>query len=139
MSSIISAVLTLLALAILYRILQSNSSNPINIPYPPSPKGIFLTQNLLDIPKPRAWFTYTSWKKQYGNLIFLRVLGQNILVLHSRKDAIALFEKRSRIYSDRPQFPAVDMMGWDFNSADLNTPTNGESTVNYTNSSFVPH
>ncbi|KAF8992414.1 cytochrome P450 [Cyathus striatus] len=106
MSSTISAALTLLALAILYHILQSNSSNPINIPYPPGPKGIFLTQNLLDIPKSRAWFTYTSWKKKYGlqfllnfyvslegNLIFLQVLGQNILVLQSHKDAIALFEK----------------------------------------------
>ncbi|KAF8992407.1 cytochrome P450 [Cyathus striatus] len=119
MSSTISAALTLLTLAILYRILQSNSSNPINIPYPPGPKGTFLIQNLLDIPKSRAWFTYTSWKKKYGNFIFLRVLGQKILVVNSRKDAIALFEKRSRIYSDRPQFPAVDMMGWDFNSAGL--------------------
>ncbi|KAF8990304.1 hypothetical protein BDQ17DRAFT_1213653, partial [Cyathus striatus] len=77
---------------------------------PPGPKGTFLIQNLLDIPKSKAWFAYTSWKKQYvtypsneGNLIFLRVLRKNILVLNSHKDTIAFLEKKSRIYSDCPQ------------------------------------
>ncbi|KAF8997616.1 hypothetical protein BDQ17DRAFT_1248489, partial [Cyathus striatus] len=68
-----------------------------------------LIQNLGDLPRSRVWYKFTSWGEQYGNLIFLRVLGNKILILNSREDAIALLEKRSKIYSDRPHLPAVDM------------------------------
>jgi len=37
-----------------------------------------------------------------GDLFFLRLLGQEVVVINSQDIAEALMEKRSRIYSDRP-------------------------------------
>ena len=37
-----------------------------------------------------------------GDIIYLRVLGQDIIILNSEEVANALLDKRSRKYSDRP-------------------------------------
>ena len=37
-----------------------------------------------------------------GDVIYLNVLGQPVLVLESGRAALDLFDKRSNIYSDRP-------------------------------------
>ena len=39
-----------------------------------------------------------------GEMMFLSALGQGILVINSQRVAIDLLEKRSNIYSDRPDF-----------------------------------
>lgn len=92
--------------------------------YPPGPKPKYLVGNLFDIPTSSApWMKYLLWAKQYGRLfhrlktiivshpslpgkiVHLDVLGQHIVVLNSLDAVNDLFEKRSRIYSDRPPFP----------------------------------
>ena len=37
-----------------------------------------------------------------GDVIYLNVLGQPVLVLESGRAALDLFDRRSNIYSDRP-------------------------------------
>ncbi|KAF8990319.1 hypothetical protein BDQ17DRAFT_1433877 [Cyathus striatus] len=138
MSSIISAALMLLALAILYA-----SSNPtpqiLSTSHTPQSKG--------HIPNPKSP-RHTKIKSMVHLHFMEEAIWKSHIPTSSRTEYLgttlpqrcnSALRKRSRIYSNRPQFPAVDMMGWDFNSADLNTPTNGESTINYTNSSFIPH
>ncbi|TFK63909.1 cytochrome P450 [Pluteus cervinus] len=87
-------------------------------PYPPGPPGHFLLGNVKDMPSAKAWITFANWSKEYDSpIVHANVLGQHIVVINSRKYANELFEKRSHIYSDRPTFPMVELMGWSYNSA----------------------
>jgi len=42
-----------------------------------------------------------------GDLIFVRILDQDMIVINSQHVAEALLDKRSRIYSDRPYLASV--------------------------------
>jgi hypothetical protein len=42
-----------------------------------------------------------------GDLIFTRILDQEVIVINSQHIAQALLEKRSRVYSDRPYLATV--------------------------------
>lgn len=44
-----------------------------------------------------------------GDLLYLEILGQKILVINSEKVAEDLLDKRSQNYSDRPQVPMVTL------------------------------
>ncbi|KAJ6585111.1 cytochrome P450 [Mycena capillaripes] len=85
------------------------------LPFPPGPKPKFIAGNLHDIPTELPWLTYTEWGKQYGEIVHVRVFGEHIVILNSLKAAVELFEKRARIYSDRPAIPMIPLMEWDFN------------------------
>ncbi|KAJ6466262.1 cytochrome P450 [Mycena sanguinolenta] len=84
------------------------------LPFPPGPPPYALIGNFLDLPKELPWLTYTKWGMQYGDLIHVSAPGQHVVVVNSFKTAVELFEKRSHIYSDRPAFTMVQLMGWDF-------------------------
>ncbi|PPQ96376.1 hypothetical protein CVT26_004978 [Gymnopilus dilepis] len=86
------------------------------MPYPPGPKGLPLLGNLLDLPRTSAWETYERWSKKFGsNILHLRVLGQDVIVLNSFELAIDLLDGRSLIYSDRPRSVMVyELMGWNW-------------------------
>ncbi|KDR84601.1 hypothetical protein GALMADRAFT_56030 [Galerina marginata CBS 339.88] len=85
-------------------------------PYPPGPKPLPVIGNVLELPLRNAARTYLEWGRRYNSdLIHASALGQHILVINSREDADALFEQRSRKYSDRPASPIVKLMGWEFN------------------------
>jgi hypothetical protein len=43
-----------------------------------------------------------------GDLFFVRLLGQEIVVINSQHVAEALLDKRSRIYSDRPYIATLE-------------------------------
>jgi hypothetical protein len=49
-----------------------------------------------------------------GDLVYLKVFGQSILVINSTDVAYELFEKRSSIYSDRTELPMLKdlYVGW---------------------------
>ncbi|KAF9266529.1 cytochrome P450 [Marasmius fiardii PR-910] len=84
--------------------------------YPPGPKPRFLVGNFFDIPKREAWKVYREWGKLHGDYIHLEALGQHMVVVNSWKVVDELFEKRSRIYSDRPYIPMLDLVGWQMNA-----------------------
>ena len=44
-----------------------------------------------------------------GDLLYIEILGQKILVINSEKIAQDLLDKRSQTYSDRPQVPMVTL------------------------------
>ncbi|GJJ12868.1 hypothetical protein Clacol_007114 [Clathrus columnatus] len=70
---------------------------------PPGPKGWPVIGNLPQMPKMHEWLTFSEWSKDYGDCIYLTILGQPILVLNSLKAATELLDQRSSIYSSRPR------------------------------------
>ncbi|KIK32755.1 hypothetical protein CY34DRAFT_814091, partial [Suillus luteus UH-Slu-Lm8-n1] len=84
---------------------------------PPGPVPIPLLGNLLSINTKEPWLTYTQWRAVYGDLIFVRVLNQNALVINSQQTTQALMDKRSSIYSDRPYLATAEPCGWSINFA----------------------
>ncbi|EED83945.1 predicted protein [Postia placenta Mad-698-R] len=71
------------------------------LPLPPGPKTSMFGS--VDLPKTYPWKTYAQWKKTYGDVIYIHVFGNPIIVLNSAKAATELLDKRSSIYSSRPQ------------------------------------
>ncbi|KAJ7460266.1 cytochrome P450 [Mycena latifolia] len=95
--------------------------NRSHLPLPPGPAKLPLVGNLFDIPAHFQWEKYMEWSKEYdSDIIHLNLAGQSVIVLSSLEATTALLEKRSSIYSDRPDIPMVtdpELMGWDFNVA----------------------
>lgn len=75
---------------------------------PPGPRPLPLLGNVLSIDTREPWLTYTEWGAAYGDLVFVRLLGQEVVVINSQHVAEALMDKRSRIYSDRPYIATVE-------------------------------
>jgi hypothetical protein len=70
---------------------------------PPSPKGLPLLGNVLQMPKRNGWLLMHEWSKTLGPIFHLNMAGQPVIVLNSNEAALELLERRSHIYSDRPR------------------------------------
>ncbi|KAJ3559769.1 hypothetical protein NM688_g146 [Phlebia brevispora] len=84
---------------------------------PPGPKTSWFGSNQL--PKSHQWLTYAQWRRTYGDIVYIYVFGNPIIVLNSADAINDLFEKRSAIYSSRPMRTMVnELMGfnWLFSS-----------------------
>ncbi|KAJ6483442.1 cytochrome P450 [Mycena sanguinolenta] len=82
-------------------------------PFPPGPPGIPFIGNLFQLPLEQPWITYESWAKQYGDIVHLTAFGQHIILLNSESAVLDLLERRSSIYSDRPQLcMSGELVGW---------------------------
>ncbi|KAK7064159.1 cytochrome p450 [Favolaschia claudopus] len=87
----------------------------VGLPLPPGPKANFWGN--VNLPRLRPWLAYASdeWRKIYGELIYIRVFGNPILVLNTATVVSDLLEKRSGKYSSRPvRTMIVDLIGWDW-------------------------
>ncbi|TFY72458.1 hypothetical protein EVG20_g545 [Dentipellis fragilis] len=69
---------------------------------PPGPKPLPLIGNLLDMPKQYEHETFAEWGKKYGGIVSINVLGQSIIILNSTQAVTDMLDKKSAIYSDRP-------------------------------------
>ncbi|KAF8954901.1 cytochrome P450, partial [Flammula alnicola] len=63
-----------------------------------------LLGNLLDMPRFHPWNTFLEWKKHYGDVVYVDVLGNGILILNTMEAVNDLLVKRAGVYSDRPTF-----------------------------------
>lgn len=84
-------------------------------PLPPGPWRKPIIGNLLDLPRPdeQDWQHWLRHKKLFGPISSLSVLGKTIIILNDAQLAVQLLEKRSAIYSLRPQQTFTEMSGWD--------------------------
>ncbi|KAJ7169958.1 cytochrome P450 [Mycena filopes] len=90
------------------------NSRRVGLPLPPGPKANWLGY-VVELPRIRPWLTYAQWKDLYGDLIYIRVFGNPILVINSAAAASELLEKRGGKYSSRPvRTMIVDLIGWDW-------------------------
>ncbi|KAK7464325.1 hypothetical protein VKT23_006493 [Stygiomarasmius scandens] len=84
-----------------------------SLPLPPGPKRYPLVGNAFQMPQEHQYRTFAEWKQKWGNYIYLRVFGLDVLVINSYKVAKDLLEKRSDHISDRPRLVmAGETMGW---------------------------
>ncbi|PSR77908.1 hypothetical protein PHLCEN_2v7650 [Hermanssonia centrifuga] len=70
---------------------------------PPSPPGLPVLGNILQLPRLNPWIQFTDWRYQYGPIYSLNVAGQAVIVLNSFDTVTDLLDRRSSIYSDRPR------------------------------------
>lgn len=101
------ALLAILSLCILVvpRIIRHRRQK---LPYPPGPPADPILGHLRFIPTNDAYETFHEWSKQYGDVMYLEVLGKPIVVLSSEEAASDLLERRGANYSDRPAFPIYE-------------------------------
>lgn len=86
------------------------------LPLPPGPRPIPIIGNVRGVDMSAPWLTYMEWGKRYGDIVYSRLLGQEVIIINSDKVAIELLEKRSHNYSDRPNLPTTALFGLDFNT-----------------------
>ncbi|KAF9030131.1 cytochrome P450, partial [Hymenopellis radicata] len=80
---------------------------------PPGPRGLPIIGNALQIPADRQWLKWDEWRREYGDIMQVNVLGQPTVILSSLKCAKDLLETRGNIYADRPSaVMAGELVGW---------------------------
>ncbi|KAJ2921246.1 hypothetical protein H1R20_g15845, partial [Candolleomyces eurysporus] len=84
--------------------------NPRRLPLPPGPRGLPLVGNIFQLPQKLPWEGYDKLCQEHGDILYLSVFGQGILVLGSHRRATDLLAKKGVKYSDRPAFPVADLM-----------------------------
>ncbi|KAF8552908.1 cytochrome P450 [Imleria badia] len=82
-------------------------------PLPPGPISLPLLGSALFI-NAHMWLTCTKWSAKYGDIMYIRLLGIDVIALSSASVATELLEKRSQIYSDRPFFATIVVPYYDF-------------------------
>ncbi|TFK27923.1 cytochrome P450 [Coprinopsis marcescibilis] len=112
-----------LLLLICFQNLVYPKRNPRRLPHPPGPPRYPIIGNALNIPLKFQWKVFSQWSKLYGDyrrfsvsrgdMIYMEILNQPVLVLNSVRRIEDLLEKRSALYSDRPTAPMLrELMGW---------------------------
>lgn len=82
------------------------------LPFPPGPPALPILGNAGDIPAGHQWVEFARLSKIYGPVMHLSVLTHHIVVLDSLQAVTDLLDGRGNIYSDRPDFPMLGLMGW---------------------------
>ncbi|KIM28163.1 hypothetical protein M408DRAFT_23875 [Serendipita vermifera MAFF 305830] len=95
--------------------LWSISTKPSQ-PYPPGPKGYPIIGNILDFPKDGWQRAFTAWQKDYGDIVYVNLMGTPFIIINSLKIAEDLCNKRAAIYSNRQKSIMMkELMGWGWN------------------------
>ncbi|RYP48595.1 hypothetical protein DL768_005550 [Monosporascus sp. mg162] len=82
--------------------------------YPPGPPTLPLIGNLHQVPREKVHLQFQKWAEEYGPVYSL-ILGTKALVVLSSDQAIKdLLDKRSGIYSSRPEMYLGSMVGGGF-------------------------
>ncbi|KAI0753249.1 CyP450 monooxygenase [Daedaleopsis nitida] len=81
---------------------------------PPGPTPLPLVGNIFDMPRTMDAREYQKFTDQYGDVVYLNVLGQSLVVLGSYETARELLDKRAANYSNRPRSIMKKLIGSDW-------------------------
>ncbi|KAI3616565.1 cytochrome p450, partial [Moniliophthora roreri] len=84
---------------------------------PPGPKGYPVVGNLFQLDANRPWHILLEWKKTYGDIMYIRLFNQDVIVLNSAKAAGDLLDRRAANYSQRPRMPVTECLTGGLNVA----------------------
>ena len=73
------------------------------LPLPPGPRGVPIFGNLFQVALKYQWRQQQEWTQKYGPIFRMRLGAQTVMVLGTHQAARDLLDKRSKIYSDRPE------------------------------------
>ncbi|KAE9379474.1 cytochrome P450, partial [Stipitochalara longipes BDJ] len=108
---LLSEIFILSLLAILFWRFTRISSTPA--PLPPGPPADPIIGHVRIVPSSRPELSFQKWGKEYkSDIIYLNFMGQPAVILNSAQAAVDLMDKRSAIYSDRPDFNFFEESGW---------------------------
>ncbi|CUA73702.1 O-methylsterigmatocystin oxidoreductase [Rhizoctonia solani] len=115
-TDIVVGATTLASFAVLYE--QSKMST---LPLPPGPRRWPVFGSIFSMPGDNDMREkFGEWKNKYGDVVYSRVLDQDIIILNSREAAFELLECRSYKYSDRPRLVmANELVGWGYSLATM--------------------
>ncbi|KAF9262281.1 cytochrome P450 [Marasmius fiardii PR-910] len=88
--------------------LKSSSRRPSLPPGPPADPFI---GHLRIMPTRDTAETFHEWSKTYGDVMYLKALGREMVILGSTESAQTLLEVRGANYSCRPKFTVFEIMG----------------------------
>ncbi|KAJ2928475.1 hypothetical protein H1R20_g8623, partial [Candolleomyces eurysporus] len=112
---------TIASLALCAAVVATNyvKRSTVKLPLPPGPSGLPLIGNVLDIPEEDFCLKYKEWSDRYGSdVIYLNMMGTPLVVLNSLAACKELLEKRSSIYSSRPNMPMLnELIGFEWHFA----------------------
>ncbi|EJF55960.1 cytochrome P450 [Dichomitus squalens LYAD-421 SS1] len=105
-----------------WKVLQI-SSRRRRLPLPPSPPSYPIIGNIFDVPTKDMHVAFRDMNVKYGDIVYLNVCGQPMIVLGTHEAATDLLEKRSANYSGRLFSMAISRSGWEwlFSVADYGT------------------
>lgn len=96
----------LVGLGSLFVYFASNSTSAkarrANAQLPPGPKQNLILGNALNFPKDRWYEAFTSWSKEYGDIVYVNLAGVHMVVLNSLEAIQEIVDKRMSIHSERP-------------------------------------
>ncbi|KAH9885226.1 cytochrome P450 [Cubamyces lactineus] len=81
---------------------------------PPGPFRLPIIGNALDIPSKDMGRILRGLSAKYGDVVYLEVFGQPMVLLGTHDAAKDLMEKRSSKYSDKPPSIMAYLTGWDW-------------------------
>ncbi|KII90165.1 hypothetical protein PLICRDRAFT_53266 [Plicaturopsis crispa FD-325 SS-3] len=103
--------LLLLSALYVWRRRAALARNPRGLPLPPGPRGLPVIKNLLQWPQGNAWRRFSEWRKVYGDVFHLEMMGQHVIVLNTLEATHDTLEQSK--YADRPAFTmAGELMGF---------------------------
>ncbi|THH15228.1 hypothetical protein EW146_g5214 [Bondarzewia mesenterica] len=73
------------------------------VPLPPGPRPWPILGNLKDLRPEQPWLTASQWARKYGSIVYVHVLGKGIIYLNTEEAVSDIMEKRTTIYSDKPE------------------------------------
>ncbi|KAF4565365.1 hypothetical protein EYR36_001936 [Pleurotus pulmonarius] len=83
-------------------------------PLPPGPlSNSILVGHFGQMPWGSPVTVFREWAQKYGDVVYVHCLGQPYIILDSAEAASELLEKRSAIFSSRPNTMVYKLMGWD--------------------------
>ncbi|KAK7015191.1 hypothetical protein VNI00_019160 [Paramarasmius palmivorus] len=81
-------------------------------PLPPGPKGLPIVGSAFEMPKTRAWQTFSDWGDVWGPIMSFTAIGQTFVLVSDHKVAEELLGKTGSLFADRPTMEMAELTGW---------------------------